>query len=250
MGKYKYIILLVIVLVPALGFAQRWKLSRAEYMYGIGISNYLGDLGGANSRDASFFQDIDIANTRYVLSVGYRYRLYQRIAVKGSLSYAKLYGADVNSVNENRDYSFKSNLIELSGHVEYHITEEKQMVSYSSMSLRGKLRKVNAGINFYVFAGIGGAYFKPKSLEGSSYDGRYVGNKNLSLVFPVGLGLKYPISTRAYIGLELGRRFITSDYIDGFSPDPGQKKDAYYFTVISVSYKIKKKSNRRPEYRF
>jgi hypothetical protein len=250
MRKHKYIILLIITLMPFLGFAQRWKLSRSEYIYGIGVSNYLGDLGGANSRDASFFQDIDIANTRYVLSVGYRYRLYQRIAVKGSLSYANFYGADVNSVNENRDYSFKANLIELSGHVEYHITEEKQMVSYSSMSLRGKLRKVNAGINLYVFAGLGGAYFKPKSLEGSSYDGRYNGNKHLSLVFPVGIGAKYPISTRAYVGLELGRRFVTSDYIDGFSPESGQKKDAYYFTVISVSYKIKKKSNRRPEYRF
>lgn len=250
MGKYKYIILLVIVLVPALGFAQRWKLSRAEYMYGIGISNYFGDIGGANSSDAFSLLDLDIANTRYVLSVGYRYRLYQRIAVKGSLSYANLYGSDVNSSNENRDYSFKSNLFELSGHIEYHITEEKQMVSYSSMSLRGKLRKVNAGINFYVFAGLGGAYFIPKSLEGSSYNGRFDGNKHLSLVFPIGLGVKYPISTRSYIGLELGRRFVTSDYIDGFSPELSEKKDAYYFTVISVSYKIKKKSNRRPEYRF
>lgn len=249
MGKYKYIILLVIVLVPALGFAQRWKLSRAEYMYGIGISNYFGDIGGANSSDASSLLDLDIANTRYVLSVGYRYRLYQRIAVKGSLSYANLYGSDVNSSNENRDYSFKSNLFELSGHIEYHITEEKQMVSYSSMSLRGKLRKVNAGINFYVFAGLGGAYFKPKAIGGSNSSG-YNPNKNLSLVFPVGLGIKYPITMRSYIGLEFGRRFITTDYIDGYSAEASEKKDAYYFTVISVSYKIKKKSNRRPEYRF
>jgi len=250
MKKYKYIVLVVLMVIPSLVFSQRWKLSRAEYMYGIGVSNYFGDIGGASTSDASSFLDIDIVNTRYVLSVGYRYRLYDRIAVKGSFSYANFYGADANSVNEGRNYSFKANLFELSGHVEYHITKEKQMVSYSSMSLRGKLRKVNAGINFYVFAGLGGAYFKPKSLEGSSYDGRYEGNKNLSLVFPVGFGAKYPISTRAYVGLELGRRFVTSDYIDGFKPEAGQKKDTYYFTVISVSYKIKKKNNRRPEYRF
>lgn len=245
----KSLILFFLVVIPVLGFSQRWKLSRQEYIYGIGVSNYLGDIGGANSRDASAFQDIDIVNTRPVLSVGYRYRMYERFAIKGSLSYANLYGADVNSVNESRDYSFKANLFELCGHVEYHITEEKQMISYSSMSMRGKLRKMNAGINFYVFAGLGGAYFKPKAIDGD-FSGRFDGSKNFSLIFPVGLGLKYPISPKSYIGLEFGRRFVTTDYLDGFSPEASEKKDAYYFTVISVSTKIKKRAKRKPEFRF
>jgi hypothetical protein len=141
-------------------------------------------------------------------------------------------------------------MFELSGHIEYHITEEKTVVSYKSMSLRGKLKKFNAGLNFYVFLGVGGAYFKPKALDNFSSSDRYVGNKNLGLVVPFGLGIKYPISSKTYVGLELGRRFITSDYLDGFSPELSEARDLYYFTVINVSYKIKKKSNRRPEYRF
>lgn len=243
------LIFLGLLLIPVLGYSQRWKLSRSEYMYGVGISNYVGDIGGANTRDGSGFADIDIGCTRPVIAVGYRYRMYQRVAVKANFTYANMCGTDDKSVNEGRSYSFTANLFELNGHVEYHITEEKQMVSYSSMSLRGKLKKVNAGVNLYVFVGLGGAYFKSNPSEGS-FDGRYVGNKNMALVVPFGIGLKYPISPKSYIGLEFGRRFVTSDYIDGFSPEPSEHKDVYYFTVISVSYKIKKKSYRRPEYRF
>jgi len=244
------ILFLVMILIPTLGFSQRWKLSRSEYMYGIGVANYFGDIGGAEKADASGFADIDIGYTRPTLAIGYRYKLYERIAVKANFTYANIHGSDVKSVNEGRNYSFSTNLFELNGHLEYHITEEKTVVSYRSMSLRGKLKKFNAGINLYVFMGVGGAYFKTKALDDFSTSDRFVDNKNLGLVVPFGIGAKYPLSTRSYIGLEFGRRFVTSDYIDGFSPEPSEAKDVYYFTVISVSYKIKKKSNRRPEYRF
>ncbi|PLX19802.1 MAG: hypothetical protein C0597_04905, partial [Marinilabiliales bacterium] len=59
-----------------------------------------------------------------------------------------------------------------------------------------------------------------------------------------------PLSTATYIGFEIGARFTTTDFIDGFSPEASNSKDLYYFSVISVSTKIKKKSNRRPEIRF
>ena len=237
-------------MVSSFGYSQRWKLSRSEYVYGIGVNNYFGDIGGAMNAGSSGFADIDIGYTRPVIAIGYRYKIYERVAIKANLSYANIHGSDAKSQYEGRNYTFTTNMVEFNGHVEYHITEEKHMVRYSSMSMRGKLKKFNAGVNVYVFLGIGGAYFKPKSLDEFSESGRYVGSKNLALVVPFGIGFKYPISTRSYVGLEFGRRFVTSDYIDGFSPEGSNSRDLYYFTVISVSYKIKKKSNRRPEYRF
>ena len=246
----KFIILFGLLLIPTLMFSQRWKLSRSEFMIGIGVSNYFGDIGGSKKADASGFADIDFGSTRPAVAIGYRYKLYERVAIKGNFTYANIHGSDVKSTNEGRNYSFTTNMFELNGNVEYHITEDKPVVSYKSMSLRGKLKKFNAGINVYVFLGVGGAYFKPKASDDLSISTRYVGDKNLGLVVPFGIGLKYPLSTKSYIGFEFGRRFIVSDYIDGFSPDPSEHKDVYYFTVINVSYKIKKKSNRRPEYRF
>ncbi|MCK5171433.1 MAG: hypothetical protein KAQ75_16255, partial [Bacteroidales bacterium] len=74
---------------------------------------------------------------------------------------------------------------------------------------------------------------------------RFVDNKNLALVIPVGLGLKYPLTSTTQIGLELGGRYTTTDYIDGFSPYPSSEhRDIYYFTVINVSTKIKRKRRR------
>lgn len=246
----KQILIIVLFMIPTLSFSQRWKLSRSEMVYGVGISTYVGDIGGAAEEDAMALMDFDLASTRPALEIGYRYKLYERISLKASLTYGRLHGSDASSKNENRNYAFSANMFELSGQVEYHITEEKTVVSYKSMSLRGKLKKFNAGVNLYVFLGVGGSYFKAKALDDFSSSERYNGNNNLGLVVPFGLGLKYPITTKTYVGLEIGRRFITSDYIDGFSPEQSEARDVYYFTVINVTYKIKKKSNRKPKYRF
>jgi len=240
----KNIVLIVLLLLPLVGFSQKWKLSRSEYVYGIGISNYFGDIGGSANSDASSFLDLDIGSSRPVLTVGYRYKLYEIISIKGGLSYANIYGTDVKSANEGRNYAFSTNMLELDGQVEFHILKEQQMMSYKIMSMRGKLQKFNAGINLYVFGGIGGAFFNTKALDSLEGDDRFE-NKNLTLAFPVGFGLKYPLTSITYIGLEMGARFTTSDFIDGFKPAQSDSKDMYYFTVINVSTKIKKSKRRK-----
>lgn len=245
MKAFKFLIFLIFLLIPILGFSQKWKLSRSEYVYGVGISNYFGDIGGASKADASALADFDIAYTRPVLAIGYRYKLHERFAVKANLTYANIHGSDINSLNEPRNNSFTTNMLELNGYVEYHITKEMQMVTYNKMSMRGKLHKFNRGINLYVFMGVGGAYFKPKALDDLADDPRFVDNKNLTFVFPVGLGIKYPLTSTTFVGLEWGARFTTSDAIDGFKPQTTNTKDLYYFTVINVSTKIKR-IHRRP----
>ena len=132
------------------------------------------------------------------------------------------------------------------------LTEEKQVVTYQTMSMRGKLQKFNKGINLYIFAGVGGAYFKPKAFDGLADGPRsdeFTGNKNLSFVFPMGIGFKYPLTSTTFIGLELGGRFTTTDFIDGYESKTSDSKDLYYFTVINVSTKIKR-VKRRQEIRF
>ncbi len=250
MKTSKIFILLILMLIPTLMFSQRWKLSRSEYSYGIGVANYFGDIGGAIKTDASGFADIDMANTRPTLAVGYRYKLHERLAVKANLTYANIHGSDVESINEGRNNTFSTNMFELNGHIEFHITKEKNIVSYKTMSMRGKLRKFNVGLNVYMFAGAGVAYFKPKALDNLTNDSRFIDNKNFGVVVPFGIGVRYPLTTISSIGLEFGRRFITSDYVDGFNTESSEAKDVYYFTVINVSYKIKRKSNSRKELRF
>lgn len=245
MKAIKYILLFCLLLVSTFGFSQNWKLSRYAYTYGIGISNYFGDIGGASKIDASSFSDLDISYSRPLLAVGYHYKMEERLAVKGNLTFANMHGSDANSLNELRNYSFTTNIYELNGHIEYHITKETQMRSYGRMSMRGKVNKFNMGVNLYVFAGIGGAYFKTTALDELINEPRFTDEKHLALVFPVGFGAKYPLSSTTYIGLELGGRFTTSDYIDGFTTESSTSKDIYYFTVINVSTKIERTKRRR-----
>jgi opacity protein-like surface antigen len=231
-----------------LSYGQKWKLTRQEVMGGIGLANYFGDIGGAGDPDASVIMDVDFAYTRPNLMVGYRYRLTERLAAKGSLTYANFYGSDAGSKNESRDYAFSTNLIELYGHVEYHILKEKQLITYSTMSLRSGLKRINAAINLYVFAGLGGSYFNPKARDSFESSDRFTDDKNLALVVPFGIGAKYPIRNDLFLGLEFSPRFTTTDYIEGFSPDQSEHNDLYYLTTIYVSYKIKPKS-RYPKIR-
>lgn len=245
MRAIKYILLFCLLLVSTFGFSQNWKLSRSAYTYGIGISNYFGDIGGASKIDASAFSDLDLAYSRPLLAVGYHYKVEERIAVNGNLTFANMHGSDANSFNELRDYSFTTNIYELSGKVEYHITKETQIRSYGGKSISGKILRFNKGVNLYVFAGIGGAYFKTTAKDNLINEPRFTDEKHLALVFPVGIGAKYPLSSTTYIGLELGGRFTTSDYIDGFTTESSTSKDIYYFTVINVSTKIKRTKRRR-----
>ncbi len=248
-GKYLHI-LIILILIPFFGYSQKWKLSREELMYGIGTVNYFGDIGGAEDPDASSLADIDIANTRPGISVGYRYRLLERVSAKGSISYMNIHGSDVGSKNEGRNYSFTTNMFELYGHVEYHITPEKQIIHYSKMSLRGGLEKVNIGVNVYVFAGFSVNYFKPKALDSFETSDRFVNNKNLGVTFPLGVGAKYPFGSKTWVGFEFSARFTTSDYLDGFHPDLSDSNDLYYSTIIYVSHKIKRKPKNLRKFHF
>ena len=38
--------ILILLLIPVLSSAQKWKRNRVEYSFGIGATNFLGDLGG------------------------------------------------------------------------------------------------------------------------------------------------------------------------------------------------------------
>ena len=51
--------------------------------------------------------------------------------------------------------------------------------------------------------------------------------------------LKYIIDSKWVLGFELGGRFTSTDFLDGFSPLTSNFNDVYYFTVLNLIYKIK-----------
>jgi len=240
MRKVLFLLVSIILISPKIADAQadRWKRTRYELVGGLGVSAFVGELGGKDGeKQGHFFNDFDFMSQRFVISGGMRYKILNPLAVKGSLSYAMLSGSDKRTANqyrEDRNLSFRTNLWELELQLEYSILPEP--VNYRAtrrrkFSWRSTIQKTN----IYVFAGLGLFYYNPKAKDdGPDGTGKWVALQplgtegqglmegrekysRLALSFPFGLGVKYPLSRTLSVGLEFGPRYTTTDYIDDVS---------------------------------
>ncbi len=207
--------------------AQYWKMRRWDLMFGAGASNMFGDLGGGNVQNGYFLscRDLNIRTTRYAIHAGLRYKIRKRFSVKASL-YAGLLAADdqeaENWRRKARNLHFRSPILEFSTQYEYSFIKEKIGSRYAI--LHAGFRNL---INAYFFLGVGGFYFNPATkykgtwvkLQPLGTEGQGLGEneekyKLFELCFPIGLGFKYTLTKKWSIGIEMGVRYTTTDYID------------------------------------
>jgi len=97
-------------------------------------------------------------------------------------------------------------------------------------------------ITAYGFLGVGGLFFSPKlSFNGSPPEpgtNYFTDYSNVSIVIPIGLGVKYVIDRFWSVGFEFGRRFTFTDYLDGLSSKYSSSNDTYYFGMFHAIYKL------------
>ena len=227
--------------------AQAWRMRRYEAVIGIGTTQYFGDIGGW-SKDENLLglRDIDFTQVRPSLYVGFRYKLYEKVALKLNLIYGYLHGDDADNANSSRNFKFYTSIFEPSVQVEYAFIKEKEAMSYLMMKGRG-MSQFHPSISAYVFLGFGGAFFtitKKENLQ--DVDLEYT---PAALVLPLGFGLKFGLNTSWSIGFDMGGRFTTSDYIDGYTSEYSESKDVYFFGVFNMVYKIRTGSNGLPIFR-
>lgn len=191
-----------------------------EFGGSVGIVSYSGDLRrGYNLSDASLgftpvarFNFSEIVSLKLGLLVG---------TVAGS-------EAPIDALALQRNKSFESTIMELSGTMEYHFLDfktENSRVEYSP----------------YIFLGFGVLNFPETPSESEI--------STLQPVIPMGGGFKYLIKKKYCLGIELGARKTFFDYVDGVSGgDPLISKenqsyqfgnpnddDWYFFTGISFT---------------
>jgi opacity protein-like surface antigen len=249
MKNHIYILLLLLLLVPLISNAQRWKRTRYEVLGGIGPSLFFGDLGGADKDGQHFMSDIDMQSTRYHLMIGIRYKIKEKMALKLNLIYGRLHGSDkyTESGRTIRNVTMATGIFEPSVQFEYSILKERLGARYTFRNLsRFKLSYVNT----YVFLGLGGLYFNPKPEYTNAKSNNQKKYSKFNLSIPLGLGFKYAINRRTCLGLEYGQRYTTTDYIDGTSQiTPGNKShDSYSFLTLSVTYKLKTARSGLPKF--
>ncbi len=232
------VLLLTISLLPQFSQAQKWKRQRVEYSFGIGATNFLGDLGGRDQIGTNGIMDFEYKATRYALGFGYKYQFAKDWYVKGNLYYALVSGDDAltkEKFRSARQLNFKSNIIELSGQVEYMIVKQKSGHLYRLRGVRGK-----SWFRFEIYAlgGIGGIWFdpygkrngswhrlKPMHTEGQGLPGGPNQYTGFTMVVPYGIGIRRNLGGSARsrhfgswsISMELTMRKTFSDYIDDVS---------------------------------
>ncbi len=210
---------------------RRWKAYRYEANFGIGFSNFLGDLGGANQIGTHFAKDLNWSQTGVAFNGGLRYKLSPSFAIHPQISYGTVKGDDSQTeefYRNHRNLSFKSNIWEVSTNFEYFFLAE------NTSRHRYKLRGVRGARGFefagYLFAGIGLFHFNPKAeYEGKWYELQPLGTEGQGLVpsrelykrvqvcIPMGIGFKYNFDRRWGVGFEYGIRYTFTDYIDDVS---------------------------------
>lgn len=243
-------------------------VSYSQFRLGIfgGLSNYQGDLTSKPYK-----------SSKGVFGITGTFPLTQRFSIRSGLSFGKIAGAD--SLNNKpelraRNLSFQSKITEFSVVGEYNIFNLDQI--RWTPYIFGGLALFHFNPYTYDQNGIQ-TYLKPLTTEGEGLTGYNSKPYSLTqLAIPFGGGIKYALSDKVQVGLEVGLRKTFTDYLDDVSTvyaDPadllagnGQKsvdlsyrgdevgfpnypvkgftrgnpksKDYYYFTGLHLSFAL------------
>ncbi len=208
----------------------RWKAYRYEWSFGLGASNFLGELGGANQIGTNGFKDLELSQTRPAISTGLRYKLSPNFSLHTHLTWGSVRGDD-NLTSEpsrkDRNLNFKSDIFEFNVNFEAALLTQREGGVYR---LKGVKRSSGFEGSVYAFVGIGVFKFNPKGqIGGKWYELRDLGTEGqgispsrskyslVQLCVPIGIGGRYFFNRRWGVGLEFGIRKTFTDYIDDVS---------------------------------
>lgn len=257
MKKY----LLLLCLIPVSGYSQNLLLSLRA-----GLSNYQGDL-----QEKGF----TFKKSKFIGSIGAKYDMSEHVQLRGFISFTKLSADDKNSskpLTKARNLNFSTGLQELELGAQYNIfsLNDKWWTPYVFAGIGIFHYKPYTTYNGQK------TFLQPLSTEGQGVVSGVKSYKLTQFAIPFGLGAEYALTEDIRIGLEFGYRKTFTDYLDdasnryvdyatllaakgqttvdlayrgdelpGGAPYPTggtlranpKKKDAYYFTTLTVTFR-------------
>ena len=191
--------------------------SFSQFRLGIfgGLSNYQGDLTSKPYK-----------SSKTALGLTGTFPLTQRFSIRAGLTFGKIAAADSLSNKPElkaRNLSFQSRITEFSVLGEYNIFNLDQ-IRWTPYIFAG-LAVFHFDPYTYDSTGIQ-TYLQPLSTEGQGLPG--YPNKPYALTqlaIPFGGGIKYAISERVQLGLEVGLRKTFTDYLDDVSTNYADPAD-------------------------
>lgn len=195
-------LLLLSWFLPLLATAQNFHFSAR-----LGTAGYQGDLTRSS---------FSLSGLRLMGSLGARYDLTERIAVRSHLTLTGVKADDKKGSPgmQARNLNFKSGIFEWEAAVQYSFLNPNESWWIP-----------------YAYAGIGFFRFKPTTKDengnkvslqplGTEGQGVLTGVKKYSLTqfcIPFGFGIERSLNEDMRVGLEMGYRFLLTDYLDDVS---------------------------------
>jgi hypothetical protein len=225
-----------------------WKLRRYELYGAIGTTQFFGDIGGFTPGDnGAGFKDIIISQTRFSASTGLRYRIIENVAVKGGVSFGLIHASDAKGSNVNRDMEATTALFEPAITGEYYFLKNKAESSYRFSKGQPIFSSILANIDGYIYAGVAPIIYSVTPNE--KLESVIQKESGVAASFPLGVGFNYLISPNMLVGIDVGVRYTTTDYLDGYSSQYSNSNDVYYFMTFVFTHKLKTSEKGLPSFR-
>lgn len=164
-------------------------------------------------------------------------------SVRLGLSLGGLRGNDSKyktpAYRQERNFRFSSTVTEISAVAVYHLLGNNGDNEWKVISP-------------YLFGGIGFSFLRTRR-DDADFNAAYFGAESWVveglvadrsrnpvrrlLVFPVGAGVRYPLTSRISLSFETSYRIAFTDYLDGFSKSAGPDHNDYYYShTASIIY--------------
>lgn len=195
-------------------------LSRLSYSFSLGFSAYNGELSG--------FFDPDQQNYYINPGLGYgmAYRINDHLSVRVELNGFSLNSKSINYGEKNRSFS--------GFNIDYYLNGAINL--FPKGKIDGRFYKWDP----FIFGGVGQVVFLPKSnVTNDVKTGIIVTDSStsthehasVSVIFPVGAGVKYYLDKNHYFSIEGNYRFTRTDFLDAIK-DLSHTPFDQYFTLF------------------
>ncbi len=222
----KIIFSIVLSLIFTISMAQfhRKKGPLLDINGGIGVTPVFADIGKMSLGPA--------------ITAGFRYHKGDHFSLKLSAHTALFLGDDLGTKNAGRGLDYMTFIAEPSVQLEYTFLKEKRASNrHGKMTTRPKVRP-------YIFVGGGGVYFAPE-VSGDDLSAVTTDYKKFSIALIGGAGFLHHFQPHFLWGVELGGRYLMTDYLDGFSPESSHSSDMYNFVTINLVYRWRYSAHKK-----